>query len=239
MCLADADRACAPTADHAVLLDLSVPQKDALATMTQAVQSPAPPEATPRVMRPRNAVDTRARILTAARRVFAIRDYTQARISDIAAEADVNQALVIRYFGSKEQLFETALDSVLSELPSHGQYEFPGLAQSIVAHLTDESDTLPDPLPMVIHATSDPLAQAIARRMMQEKVVMPLANWLGGDDGEVRAAAILSLCAGFFTYRHLLPLTPFVGAVDPIARHWLERALEDVLNGSHRALMSQ
>jgi AcrR family transcriptional regulator len=217
---------------------LATRQKDALVIMTPATRPAAqgePIEIVPRVMRRRNALDTRARILAAARRVFATRDYTQARIADIAAEADVNQALVIRYFGSKEQLFETALDSVLSELPSHGQYQLEGLAQSIVEHLTDESGTSPDPLPMVIHATSDPVAQAIARRMMQQKVVGPLALWLGGDDGEVRAAAILSLCAGFFTYRQLLPLAPFSGSVNPLARQWLEQVLEDVLNGSHRA----
>ncbi|MDB5714466.1 MAG: TetR family transcriptional regulator [Sphingomonadales bacterium] len=211
--------------------------------MTQVARSTLPdaanPAAEPRVTRRRNAVDTRARILTAARRVFATRDYTQARISDIAAEADVNQALVIRYFGSKEQLFETALDAVLSELPSNGHYQLAGLAQSIVVHLTDESGVRPDPLPMVIHATSDPVAQSIARRMMQQKVVAPLALWLGGDDGEVRAAAILAICAGFFTYRHLLPLTPFLGTMDPTARHWLEQAIEDVLNGSHRALTNR
>jgi AcrR family transcriptional regulator len=206
---------------------------------TRPVSPGEPLEIVPRVMRRRNAVDTRARILSAARRVFATRDYTQARIADIAAEADVNQALVIRYFGSKEQLFETALDSVLSELPSHGRYQLEGLARNIVAHLTDESGISPDPLPMVIHATSDPVAQAIARRMMQQKVVEPLALWLGGEDGEVRAAAILALCAGFFTYRHLLPLAPFAGAMDPGARHWLEQALEDILNGSHRASFSK
>ncbi len=100
----------------------------------EAAVAPAP--------RRRDAVQTRGRILAAARRVFATRDYTQARISDIAGVAEVNQALVIRYFGSKEQLFETALGAVLDELPMQGGYEWDGLAARIVAHLTDETDTL-------------------------------------------------------------------------------------------------
>jgi AcrR family transcriptional regulator len=184
--------------------------------------------------RRRDATRTRARILQAARRIFATRDYTQARVSDIAAIADVNQALVIRYFGSKEQLFELALDAVLDELPTQGDYQWEGLAQRIVDHLTDDDENTPDPLPMVIHATSDPVAQAIAQRVMQRRVMAPLAAWLGGPDGEVRAVEILSLCAGFFTYRRLLPMNPFTGIIDPRARDWLEQALQSVLDGSAR-----
>lgn len=189
----------------------------------------------PGLPRRRDAVQTRVRILAAARRVFATRDYTQARISDIAAAANVNQALVIRYFGSKEQLFETVLDAVLDQLPSHGRYELEGLAQSIVRHLTDDSGLLPDPLPMVIHATSDPMAQAISQRLMEERVVRPLSAWLGGEDGEVRAVEILALCAGFFTYRRLLPVSPFLGEMRPEARAWLESSLQAILDGSARA----
>lgn len=188
------------------------------------------------VPRRRDAVRTRARILAAARRVFATRDYTQARISDIAAAAEVNQALVMRYFGSKEQLFEIALSTVLQQLPMQEGYLWDGLAQRIVAHLTDDDEATPDPLPMVIHATSDPVAQAISLRLMEQYVVAPLSAWLGGDDGVVRATEILALCAGFFTYRRLLPLAPFAGAMDPRARHWLERSLQDVLDGSARGL---
>lgn len=184
--------------------------------------------------RRRDAVRTRARILLAARRIFATRDYTQARVSDIAAIAEVNQALVIRYFGSKEQLFELALDAELDELPTQDGYQWEGLSQRIVAHLTDDDETTPDPLPMVIHATSDPVAQVIAQRVMQRRVVAPLAAWLGGTDGEVRAVEILALCAGFFTYRRLLPMAPFVGTIDGGARNWLEHSLQAVLNGSQR-----
>lgn len=192
---------------------------------------PATPGRSPRR---RNAAHTRARILLAARRIFATRDYTQAKVSDIAAVAEVNQALVIRYFGSKEQLFEVALGAVLDELPREDDYQWDGLAQRIVAHLTNDDENTPDPLPMVIHATSDLIAQAISQRVMQQRVVAPLAAWLGGADGEVRAVEILALCAGFFTYRRLLPMAPFAGAMDTGARDWLQQALQAVLDGSAR-----
>ncbi|MEW2269209.1 TetR/AcrR family transcriptional regulator [Streptomyces griseofuscus] len=86
--------------------------------------------------RPRDARETRARILRAAGAVFAERGYEAATVRDIAARAGVNQALIFRYFGSKqalltevmaqdgkeqvsstppELLFETALRGVLAE----------------------------------------------------------------------------------------------------------------------------
>lgn len=187
----------------------------------------------------RNAANTRARILLAARQVFATRDYIQARISDIAAVAEVNQALVIRYFGSKEQLFETALAAVLDDLPPHSSHPWDGFAERIVDHLCADSQSVPDPLPMVIRATSDPVAQAISQRMMQSRVAAPLAAWLGGPKGEVQAATILSLCAGFFTYRHLLPLEPFSGDIAPDARRWLTDAIQAVLDASERGQASE
>ncbi|MGH3758507.1 TetR family transcriptional regulator [Actinophytocola sp.] len=53
---------------------------------------------------------TRADILAAARNQFAARGYAGATIRGIAAEAGVNPALVHHFFGSKDQVFVTALN---------------------------------------------------------------------------------------------------------------------------------
>lgn len=60
--------------------------------------------------RPRNAAQTRADILTAARRRFAAEGYERTTLRAIAADVGVDAALVIRYFGSKQDLFATATD---------------------------------------------------------------------------------------------------------------------------------
>ncbi|HSZ39043.1 MAG TPA: TetR family transcriptional regulator [Trebonia sp.] len=44
-------------------------------------------------------------VLAAARRLFAANGYAQTSVRAIAAAADVNQALVVTYFGGKEALF--------------------------------------------------------------------------------------------------------------------------------------
>lgn len=176
--------------------------------------------------RKRDSARTRERILAAAEEVFSTRDYTQARISDIAAEAGINQALVVRYFGSKDRLFETVLSDLLKAndvegVPSHEEF-----GERIVRQLLGEADGPRDPLAMVIHAVSDPVAGAIARRLMEEQIFRPLARWLGGEAAESRAAGVLLLCAGLFTYRNLLPLAPLEGAMAPAARRWFQDALQ-------------
>ncbi|MGA8329669.1 MAG: TetR family transcriptional regulator, partial [Mycobacterium sp.] len=66
--------------------------------------------------RPRNAAQTRADILAAARRMFAAEGYERTTLRAIAADVGVDAALVIRYFGSKQDLFATAAEFTI-ELP--------------------------------------------------------------------------------------------------------------------------
>jgi AcrR family transcriptional regulator len=66
--------------------------------------------------RPRNAAQTRADILAAARRRFATEGFERTTLRAIAADVGVDAALVIRYFGSKQDLFATATEFTI-ELP--------------------------------------------------------------------------------------------------------------------------
>ena len=60
--------------------------------------------------RPRNAAQTRADILSAARRRFATEGFEPTTLRAIAADVGVDAALVTRYFGSKQDLFATATE---------------------------------------------------------------------------------------------------------------------------------
>ena len=66
--------------------------------------------------RPRNAGQTRADILAAARRRFGAQGYERTTLRAVAADVGVDAALVIRYFGSKQDLFAAAADFTI-ELP--------------------------------------------------------------------------------------------------------------------------
>jgi AcrR family transcriptional regulator len=60
--------------------------------------------------RTRNAPQTRADILTAARRRFGSDGYEGTTLRGVAADVGVDPALIIRYFGSKRELFAEAAE---------------------------------------------------------------------------------------------------------------------------------
>ncbi|WP_305788140.1 TetR family transcriptional regulator [Symbioplanes lichenis] len=64
----------------------------------------------------RDATATKARILAAATDEFATFGIAGARVDRIAAAARANKSLVYAYFGNKEQLFGTVLDTHVGRL---------------------------------------------------------------------------------------------------------------------------
>lgn len=60
----------------------------------------------------------RAAILQAARAEFAAKGLAGARVHEIAARAGVNKQLIYYYYGSKEDLYRTALEVVYAEIRS-------------------------------------------------------------------------------------------------------------------------
>ena len=57
---------------------------------------------------------TELRILAAARRLFGEHGYDRTTIRAIAAAADSDAGLVMRYFGSKEQLFAEVVADIMA-----------------------------------------------------------------------------------------------------------------------------
>jgi len=62
-----------------------------------------------------SAEETKAKILNAATTVFSHNGFAAANVSEIAAEAGVNVALIYRYFESKESLLHAVLDQFVTE----------------------------------------------------------------------------------------------------------------------------
>ncbi|MFD6497958.1 TetR/AcrR family transcriptional regulator, partial [Streptomyces sp. NPDC060188] len=71
--------------------------------------------------RPRDATRTRADLLRAARRRFTLMGYERTTMRAIAADAQVNVALINRYFGSKDGLFAAVLDESNSLFDGSGE----------------------------------------------------------------------------------------------------------------------
>src|SRR5215207_215214 len=82
---------------------------------------------------PRRSDPTRARILEAARRRFAREGYDGTTIRAVAADADIDPSMVMRYYGSKDGLFAAAADVDL-HLPDLAAVPRDQLGETLVRH---------------------------------------------------------------------------------------------------------
>src|SRR4030095_11746344 len=83
--------------------------------------------------RPRRSDATRAAILVAARERFAADGYERATIRAIAADADIDPAMVMRYYGNKEKLFAAAAEFDI-RLPDFAGIPLESLGEAMVRH---------------------------------------------------------------------------------------------------------
>jgi AcrR family transcriptional regulator len=65
---------------------------------------------------PRDAQETRRRLLDAARDEFSTYGIAGARVDRIAAESGANKAQIYHYFGSKDDLFDAVFDEMVTEV---------------------------------------------------------------------------------------------------------------------------
>ncbi len=186
------------------------------------------PKSTP-PPRARDATRTQDAILRAAQQLFAQKGYSTTGVREIAAAAGVDATLVRRYFKSKEGLLRAAVDDMLRIDPfiPEGRADFGARAVATLLH----GETQPNALAMMILATADPAARDMCRDLMHERIVIPLAAWLGGPAALQRAAQLNLLWMGFMTARQILPLQPLSGTDEGPMLQWLEVLFQDIADG--------
>lgn len=147
--------------------------------------------------RARNAAATRTAILDAARDRFTRDSYDDVGLRDIAGDVGVDAALISRYFGSKEDLFSAALDSckgrtglVEGERADFGRR----VARELI--FGDQDHCKYQGLLIVLRSMSSAKAAEIVRNSSEQRFYRPLAEWIGGDDGPIRAHLVASLVKG-------------------------------------------
>jgi AcrR family transcriptional regulator len=157
-------------------------------------------------------------IAQAARRQFAELGYDRTTLRSVAAEAGVDPALVIHYFGSKQRLFLAAI-----ELP----FEVADLVERLESGPRDRVgervaefalEVLSDPAArarwtgMIRAAASDPDAAAILRDVLSRRIFGPLAEALGSDDALLRANLASSQMVGLVMVRYVIAIEPLASA---------------------------
>jgi AcrR family transcriptional regulator len=162
----------------------------------------------------RNAGDTRARILAAARVRFSRDAYENVGTRDIAADAGVDAALVNRYFGGKEKLFDEAIVDAFA-IKGH----FDGMDMSVFGEVIttlvmdgsqERREARFDALGILLRASGSPATQERVSARFHADFVLPLAHLLRGRDAELRAALIASYLIGLATMKHALG-SPLLG----------------------------
>jgi AcrR family transcriptional regulator len=154
--------------------------------------------------RPRNAEATRAAILDAARERFARESYDDVGMRDIAGDVGVDAALVSRYFGSKEELFEVVLDSCDNggELMTGERATFGSrVAREVIFEPKSESKL--KGLLILLRSISSTKAMEIVQRSANARFYGPFAEWVGGPDAAVSARLAAAFIMGMAVSREV------------------------------------
>lgn len=183
------------------------------------------------------AADTRAGILTAARRRFATDGFRAATVRAIAADAGIDPALVMRYYGSKAELFAAAVDVDL-EIPDlrgvpaaeHGER----LVEYFLARWDDDTPAGDVLLTLLRSAATDPAAAERLRSLFATQL-LPALRPLVRKRSEVprRVGLVASQMLGLALTRLILAIPPVAempaGAVVRTVGPTIQRYLHDPL----------
>jgi AcrR family transcriptional regulator len=173
----------------------------------------------------RDAAETRRRLLYAGRRRFALHGYERTTLRQIAADAGVNLALIKRYFGSKEGLFEAALAAAPEQLAELDDIvaDQARLAEVLSREIAGDAwpETGENPILLLLRSAGDPRTDALRRRGIQDhagRLLRAAGYAVDANPGQpdrdtlLRAYLVLALGAGIATLRATVDVPPLAGA---------------------------
>ncbi|MDO9379655.1 MAG: TetR family transcriptional regulator [Nocardioidaceae bacterium] len=156
----------------------------------------------------RDATATRARVLDAARARFGADGYDRTTIRAVAADAGVDPALVMRYFGGKDGLFTQAadLDLDLPDLAGTAVDDVPALLLERFVAVWERDATF---MALLRASASSETAAARMREVFTSQVAPALAV-VAVDQPDRRAALVASQVLGLAVARYLVRLPSLV-----------------------------
>jgi AcrR family transcriptional regulator len=175
----------------------------------------------PRRRGPRADVDdTRGAVLAAARARFAEHGYAGTKLRDVAADADVDVALVSYFFGSKDGLFAAAMAlavnpaELVEELLREGT---DGLGERLLRtflRLLDDPAAGGRLVALVRSAATHERAAALLRGFIERELLGRIATALDAPQPELRAALAGTQIVGMVMARYIVRVEPIASA-DP------------------------
>ena len=191
---------------------------------------PTGPDESPRR---RDAAATREALLTAARALIARDGVAAVSTRDVAAAAGANQALVYRYFGSKEALLVEALaqtepDGTIADTP------LADLPHTLLRRALDPdapAEARASSMATLVAGAGQELVRTIARDRIHAGFTTQLAGRLGGADAELRAELVAAVLAGVASLRDQIGTRAIAGADLDTLAGYVDRMVAPLLDG--------
>lgn len=187
-------------------------------------------------MNPRTSAPER--ILEAARMLFSEQGFERTTIRGIGARAGVDPALVVHYFGNKEDLFSEATLSGF-ETPNLRQMEGNTTGACLISYFIDamEGRVLGRKLIALLRASvSHPGALHALQGILQRHLQRVLAEVLPANGADLRSGLIATQMVGLAVTRYILKIPSVVGLskdevvqrIGPVIQHYLFSQMADV-----------
>lgn len=191
----------------------------------------------PRTGRRPGSSSTREEITAAAAACFAQAGYDATSLRQVAEKAEVDPALVRRFFGGKEQLFTEVASALIdpgravaavSAGPAEGAGE--RLLRYFLGLLGDVGEPGPF-LGLVRSAVTSDHAAGLLRAFLAERVVGQIAAGLASGQAELRAGLVASQLVGLAVSRYAVRLPSLVAADPDDLVRWVAPVLQHYLTG--------
>ncbi|MCL2535197.1 MAG: TetR family transcriptional regulator [Nocardiaceae bacterium] len=147
-------------------------------------------------------------VQAAAAELFAEQGFAATGVRDIARHAGVDPALVIRYFGSKENLFVRTM-TMSNAFVEVVEGPLDGLGRALVDFVVRrtrrrQADKATAIYAALIRASDRPAVREHLQEAIDEMIVAPLAPRLRGDDAELRAHLLAAQLSGLMTALYVM-----------------------------------
>lgn len=186
--------------------------------------------------KPLRSQPTRDRILEAARGLFGTLGYDRTTIRGIAAAAGIHASMVMRYYGSKEDLFALAASFDL-QLPPLKDVAPDDIGRTMVAHFLDRWQRDDQELPVLLRAaiTHDQARERLAGIFTEQ--ISPAIAPLCKPGSERDCAALLATqMLGLALARFVLKLPGVVALSDALIVEAVGATVQRYVVGEERTV---
>ncbi|SEF18361.1 TetR family transcriptional regulator [Jiangella alba] len=202
-----------------------------------SVDSPDPEARPNRQGRWRSGQESKRRILDAARVSFAANGYQRATVRSIAADAEVDPAMIHYFFGRKDQLFAAVMSMADSPREPIGRLLADGLdgfGARLVRRFLEVWDATERVEPLLIMARSADDADVSAmllREFIDQEFTAQLVAALDTPDAALRCDLVCAQLLGVAVARYSLQQEPLASAGHDTLVAWLGPIVQGLLTG--------